>query len=286
MKIVHFLGGLGNQLFQYSFLLALKKQGHLVKADLSDFNHYSLHNGFELQNVFNIQIEQASAFERNLHLPTNRKLVWRALRRFSRTRKAYTYEHPEFHFHRDFIYSPKKAYLQGYWQHISYLNLVEKELRQTLQFPPITENQNIIAQSTIQNHPNTIAMHIRRGDYVGHSALGGICDQEYYHNGIKYMLQRFENPLFVIFSNDIIWCKEEFKDLNAIFIDWNTGKDSFRDMQLMSLCNHNIIANSSFSWWAAWLNQNPSKIVVSPKKWINDPTLDTSGMILPSFITF
>ncbi len=119
----------------------------------------------------------------------------------------------------------------------------------------------------------TVSIHIRRGDYVQHPFFKDICTISYYKNAIKYIRNNAEIDLFCIFSNDIQWVKnnfsEELTDIETVFVDWNKGNDSFRDMQLMSVCNHNIIANSSFSWWGAWLNNNKDKIVVAPYKWMN-----------------
>ncbi|ULT28973.1 alpha-1,2-fucosyltransferase [Sphingobacterium sp. E70] len=158
-------------------------------------------------------------------------------------------------------------------------------LRQQLKFPTLEGAENIRVQHLIQQQ-NAISLHVRRGDYLQESLFKDICTEEYYQKSIQYMLETNESPLFIIFSNDIDWCKTHFKDLNAIFVEHNSGNNSFRDLQLMSQCNHHIIANSSFSWWGAWLNDSPDKIVVSPRKWVNDPTLDTSGLVLPTFITF
>lgn len=286
MKIVKFVGGLGNQMFQYAFYLTLAKKFKHVKADLGEYNLHEIHNGFELENIFPIKLNRATNFELNLLLPTNRKWTWRKLRRIAGTRTAYWEDSPEFQFHEHLLKNKQSQYYNGYWQNVAYINLVEDQIRASFLFPIMEDEKNSTIKSIIQNHPNTVSVHVRRGDYNDHVTLGGICTNEYYQKSITYMKNKLEEPLFIFFSNDITWCKQNFRDLNAQFIDWNIGKDSFRDMQLMSFCTHNIIANSSFSWWAAWLNQNPSKITVSPNKWINVPNLDTSGMILPSFITF
>src|SRR5690606_19531988 len=100
---------------------------------------------------------------------------------------------------------------------------------------------------------------------------------------LAHIEQHVDSPLFIFFSDDISWCKANFPITNALFVDWNTGLDSFRDMQLMSLCKHHIIANSSFSWWGAWFNPYPGKIVVSPRRWVTWDGLDLSGIILPDF---
>src|SRR5690606_18414183 len=265
MKIVKFLGGLGNQMFQYGFYLALQKKFKKVKADLSDFETYPLHNGFELNDIFDINLNIVSKFDLNLYLPHNRKWIWRKLRRLYNTKQAYIEETMPFAYNKTIFSDKQNRYYWGYWQHIDYVNMVAEELREHFQFPQITDIKNKELIQHIQQR-NSVSLHVRRGDYLiaSNQHLGSICDNAYYEKAITYINEKTDSPLFVIFSNDIPWCKETFNNIDAIFVDWNTGNQSYIDMQLMSLCKHNIIANSSFSWWGAWLNNNPVKIVVSP----------------------
>lgn len=284
MKIVKFLGGLGNQMFQYSFYLALNKKFNNVFADLTEFESYNLHNGFELQDIFGIQLNIKSSFEFNFYNTVNQRWIWRKLRKIYPKKYSYTEELSEFNFDESIFQDKKNKYYWGYWQHINYVNMVSKELRNEFIFPPLNSlNQNLIEQTKGRI---TVSIHVRRGDYLNIPHLGNNCDKIYYNNAIKYMKDKFNSPLFVVFSNDIPWCKEAFDNIEAIFVDWNHGKESFRDMQLMSLCDHNIIANSSFSWWGAWLNKNPEKTVVSPKQWIysTDNQQKHEGLLLESFV--
>jgi len=285
MKIVKFLGGLGNQMFQYAFYINLQQHFKTVKADLKDFETYSLHNGFELEDIFPVKLEMATSFHLNLYQPYSRKWIWRKLKRLNGSKNAYLEETPFFSYQPNLFKENKKRYFWGYWQHIDYIKSVEDQLRKDFRFPPIIENNNIQLVENIKNQI-TVSIHIRRGDYLNEPSFLGICDLVYYQKAIKFMQENLQDPLFVFFSNDIEWCRVNFSGLNTKFVDWNTGKDSFRDMQLMSLCHHNIIANSSFSWWASWLNENPNKIIVCPEKWINDTDLKTEGLILPTFVTF
>ncbi len=122
------------------------------------------------------------------------------------------------------------------------------------------------------------------GDYVNHPIHGGICTMDYYQQAIDIMKSKIVNPKFFIFSNDIEWCHSHLKLADAVYITGNKGENSYRDMQLMSMCKHNIIANSSFSWWGAWLNNNPDKIVIAPAKWFNDPKINTRDLIPDDWI--
>jgi hypothetical protein len=123
---------------------------------------------------------------------------------------------------------------------------------------------------------NAVSLHVRRGDYVHNSkaaATYALCSLDYYNKSIKYVAERVHNAHFFVFSDDIPWVKSNLEiDFPVKYIDNNFGVDSYNDMRLMSLCKHNIIANSSFSWWGAWLNLNSEKIVVSPMRWFFNET--------------
>lgn len=282
MKIVKFLGGLGNQLFQHAFFRNLQQNFPNVKADLSEFETYDRHNGYELERIFGIRHPEATAFERKLFDQRDRRWLQRKLRRLYGTKNGYYEEPVPFGYDADLLRDRQSRYYWGYWQHIDYIKPVERQLRSDFTFTAFTDGRDIeLAQelATI----GAVSVHVRRGDYIGDPVLGGICDEGYYHRALAHMQEQRPSPRFIFFSNDIPWCREKFPLPGAVYVDWNSGMDSFRDMQLMSLCKHHIIANSSFSWWAAWLNNRPDKIVVSPKRWITLEGLDLSGIILPEF---
>ena len=113
----------------------------------------------------------------------------------------------------------------------------------------------------------------------------GACDLEYYNKSIEYLNNKIDSLVFIIFSDDTKWAKENIKISNkTIFVDHNKDEKAWLDMQLMSKCNHNIIANSSFSWWGAWLNRNENKIVISPKRWFNSSNNNTKDLLPNSWI--
>lgn len=284
MKIVKFLGGLGNQMFQYAFYLSLKQRFGKVKADLQDFADYELHYGFELEKVFGIQLDKATAFDRRIYTMDKRDWLTRKLRRIYGTKNAWYLERQEFGYDRNIYDDSSPRYYWGYWQHQLYHHTITPQLRQDFVFKEDYQGENLRLVRQLESM-SSVAVHVRRGDYLGHPVLGDICDVEYYQQSIDFFRQKVENPLFVVFSNDIQWCKNNLSLAGAVFVDWNNGENSYRDMQLMTHCNHLIIANSSFSWWGAWLNRKEDKIVVSPKRWITTSGVDTSGMILPNWIT-
>lgn len=173
------------------------------------------------------------------------------------------------------------CYLFGYWQSDLYFKNIREEILQSFHFPKFKENSQNEKVSRRLKDCRSVSVHIRRGDYLKVAAT--LCSISYYEKAITLMKEKVNPELFVIFSDDIAWCKEHFGNLigasETLYVDWNKGKESFRDMQLMSLCQHNIIANSSFSWWGAWLNQNPNKIVMCPSRWMPH---GTQPDVLPS----
>ncbi|EHR0660254.1 alpha-1,2-fucosyltransferase, partial [Escherichia coli] len=168
-------------------------------------------------------------------------------------------------------------YVIGYFQNYSLLKENINIIRQQYTLTPEVdaEMRRLDSYRTISQHDNTIAVHIRRGDYVTNvnaSAFHGICDIEYYKKSIELITSRIKDPKFVFFSDDIAWVKEAFSGVSdAYFVENPSSTSSAVDMYLMSLCKHNIIANSTYSWWGAVLNANPEKIVICPERWtLND----------------
>ncbi|MBC8052888.1 MAG: alpha-1,2-fucosyltransferase [Sphingobacteriaceae bacterium] len=283
MKIVKFLGGLGNQMFQYAFYLALKQKFKKVKADLSGFEDYSLHNGFELERVFGIKIPLASEYDIRIYRNENQDFITRKIRQLKGVKRAYQSENIFFGFESEIFKDPKPRYYWGYWQNYNYLIGIEDQLKNEFKFIEPLDNENLILMEEIESS-DSISIHVRRGDYLKDPLLSGVSDLAYYERAIESIRKKVSNPRFIVFSNDITWCKASLGLESAVYVDWNTGRDSFRDMQLMSCCKHNIVSNSSFSWWASWLNNFERKIVVSPKSWMNDSSYDYSGIIMKNWV--
>lgn len=279
MKIVRFLGGLGNQMFQYAFYLSLSKNFRAVKADLSKFKAYELHNGYELDKVFGIQLTEASKFETRLLDSQDRKWWYRKLRKILNKKNAYTEEKELFNYDKDIFKDKKDRLYWGYWQNINYLTEITPILKKEFTFKPELDSKNRETLIAI-DQSNSVGIHVRRGDYVNDPLLGGIASLDYYLSAIELIIQKVDNPSFFIFSNDINWCKENFNLARTSYIHGNNGNKAYIDMLLMSKCKHQIIANSSFSWWAAWLNENPEKTVIAPKKWANG--IDNSKDVCPA----
>lgn len=280
MMIANIIGGLGNQMFQYAAARALSlKYAVPLRLDISGFDGYGLHNGFELYRVFDIDMPLAFAAEiRNVLGWRSPTLVRRVLSRpeLKSLRGASFVVEPYFHYWPGFKSVSPRAYLQGYWQSEKYFADAIDELRADFAFRQPLSEQNAAWAAQI-GHCNAVSLHVRRGDYVTDArtnSMHGVCSLEYYHAAIDHILERMDAPEFFVFSDDIAWVQNNLNIRHPChYIDHNRGKESYNDMRLMSLCRHHIIANSSFSWWGAWLNAYPGKIVVAPSHWFADTSI-------------
>lgn len=268
MLIVRAFGGLGNQMFQYAFYLFLKQKNKNVYFDISDFNIHQHHNGFELNNIFQVTFDEPTKKQLK-HIAINHNSIFvRGLEKIGvKIRKISEFEEV---FHGSEIAMgqyEEDIYFSGFWQNTKYIYPIEKLVREKFVFSNNLSGKNL---DLIKNmsQKNTVAVHVRYGDYIANKSFEGICNESYYNSAIKYVKDRFSNCQFIVFSDDVNLAKHQISfPQNTIYVNWNDGKESYIDMQLMSLCNHNIIANSTFSWWGAWLNQNPHKTVIMPQIW-------------------
>lgn len=262
MLIVKFQGGLGNQMFQYAFYKRLSLEGKKVKADLSEYQYDK--RAFQLNNVFPfVCIQKVNPLARRLYLPSYR------LRHFS---PLYIGESNPGEFDSRFLRT-LNGFLDGYWQSEQYFKNIKGELLNDFRFPE-TIPQDIYDRKVRMQKQETVSVHVRRGDYLkpeNAPIFGGICTLQYYQKAIDYFRRFLNNPVFYFFSDDMDWVKANLKAANAVYIDNSqlSPDYSWYDLLLMSQCKHNIIANSSFSWWGAWLNQFPEKKVVCPTRWSN-----------------
>ena len=289
MKIVRFIGGLGNQMFQQAFLIALEQtSGDKVYIDTSEYSRKQQHNGYELERVFGIKNLEAnykdiSKFTCLFH----NSLLNKIYTKLSFLRQSDIKEKHSYKYFPSILHQHKDGYYDGYWQCHKYFDTYRDIILKTFQFIEFTDNRNIKLSRMISEDKNSVSIHIRRGDYLRHYLYNGLCGLDYYIAAID-KIKELKGPKlnFYIFSNDTLWCKENIipclESNRCIIVDWNQRENSFRDMQLMSLCQNNIIANSSFSWWAAYLNTKKDTVIIAPQKWINQP-LEYS-MQLPEWI--
>lgn len=269
MIITRITGGLGNQMFQYAIAKSLAiKNNDTFKLDISFYPKQTLRK-YEL-HYFNIE-ENIAIYEECNRLRGKEDLIFKIKNKLGikiNRPKSYYNEKEIVKFDENIFKLKGNIYLDGYWQNEKYFKGIRDELLKdfTLKQKISKEAKEYLDQ--IKN-TNSISLHIRRGDYVQNkhtNQVHGICGLDYYKKTISYMLQKMEHPVFFIFSDDIEWCKENFDFLdNKVFVE-NT-KSAIEDLELMKNCDHNIIANSTFSWWGAWLNENEDKIVIAPKQW-------------------
>jgi hypothetical protein len=284
MIIISFSGGLGNQMFQYTLFKKFQSLGREVKADSTFYDENQAHNGFEIEKIFGLKLPRATKEEINRLKDTSSFL--RKYRRFFRIFwKSTDVEQITFDFDGS-IFSRENAYLNGYWQSEKFFKDIKSEIKRDFTFRNIDNKNKKMSKKILST--NSISLHIRRGDYENSASTkklhGGICTLDYYNRAIKLMADRVNNPTFFIFSDDLDWAKENLKlPSKAFFVGINRGKNSYKDMFLMSHCKHNILANSSFSWWGAWLNANPKKIVICPSRWYNNKRLDSKDIVPESW---
>jgi len=273
--ITKLIGGLGNQMFQYATGLKLAKKNEAdLLLDISDFINYpgrefALHNfnisGKIINESDNISlIDQNTIFFKRIFLHIN-SLINR------KTSLPYIKE-PYFHYYPNLLNSPCPCYIDGYWQSEKYFFDIKKEIIEEFSLiKPINELSLKILNKIMEK--NSVSIHIRRGDYITNTSANkfhGVCSLSYYYSAINLIKNHVENPFFIVFSDDIKWTKENLKISDeVIYVDHNGPEKSHEDLFLMSRCSHHIIANSSFSWWAAWLSQNPRKMVITPTPWFD-----------------
>ncbi len=262
MLIVNLTGQLGNQMFQYALGRRLELLGHNVSYYIGYYKNHPNHD-FALPRIFGLQLRLASekqvlAFREDLHRPIDRfrrKLFGRHERVFSEIGSGSLAYKPE-------VFNFTRGLIDGYWQSEKYFVPISPTIYRDFCFPEASERNRMIAQEMSKS--TSVSIHVRRGDYLGGFP---VMDEAYYEPSMSYFLRKYNQVHFYVFSNDIPWCRDHLFAKQITFVDWNNGKDSPFDMWLMTQCRHNIIANSSFSWWGAWLNQHNNKEVIAPRVW-------------------
>ncbi len=287
MAVVNIIGGLGNQLFQYAFGKYIEKN---FKVNLKFDIHTDLvANNFTTRNLdiekLNVSLPIATNEEIKKYKYYSNGLFSRLERKLAQKRIA---------FHSKYIVQQNahsllqrfdiNSYYDGYWQCYEYIDDVKDVLLNEIKIPTdfYSKHNDILNEF---NTSNSVAIHIRRDDYINvkvNAELFEVCEMNYYNHAIQIIEEKYPDAKFYIFTQDIEWAKENFLKENFTFIEGNSAID---DMLLMSFCKHNIIANSTFSWWSAWLNRNTSKIVLAPKKWYKGKrNQQTDNLIPPNWL--
>ena len=280
MIIIRMTGGLGNQMFQYALYLKLCSMGREVKFD--DITEYELDNARPVMLwAFGLTYPRADKEEINKITDGFLKLSHR-IRRKLFGRKSLEYQEKDCNYDSQ-VLQRDPAYLTGYFQSEKYFMDVEEQVRRAFTFSEgIWKGQEEEIKRKMQNYLGqiqdceSVSVHVRRGDYLEKEEIyGGICTEEYYRGAIAYMQGQSRESRFYLFSNDSEWVKgwvnENYgADKRFVIIEGTQEETGYLDLLLMSRCKNHIIANSSFSWWGAWLDENPEKKVIAPAKWANN----------------
>lgn len=287
MIMIKLQGGLGNQLFQYA---AGRSLAHITNQELKlDVTSYGedKKRTYAL-SVFDITGEIATKEEVE-HFKKFQRKDWGKIKgvlgkikailhnKFVANKRKYFIE-KQFHFDPDVLGLTGDSYIEGFFNTEKYFrnvaDIIKKEFSLKI---PVTEQTKILS-GTI-NSCNSVSMHIRRGDYASDPAnlsYFGLCSVEYYKEAANIIASKISDPHLFIFSDDHAWVKENINlNFPTTYVDHTNGNTAYEDLLLMSLCKHNIIANSTFSWWGAWLNKNKNKIVIAPQKWFNQTKSNT-----------
>lgn len=283
--VVKLWGGLGNQMFQYAFGQALANQCSVkVAYDASWFEEmrsldwqHAVERRYGL-SAFNAAVCFATSSQiteccpkrlvRHSRLPGEIR-KWFNIPKY-KVLSGKILERQENVYDKTLLEAKSFGYYEGYYQTEKYFKSIRSQLLEAFSLADPLNQENQLMLKQIREH-NAISLHVRRGDYVQLADIYGVCSSVYYQNAVEYMLSHVQNPYFFIFSDDTEWVRDHLKlDIDCTIVDINDEKTAHWDLELMKNCQHNIIANSSFSWWGAWLNANPEKIVVVPQQWFAD----------------
>jgi hypothetical protein len=279
MIVSRLIGGLGNQMFQYAAGRALAlRRGVPFAIDRRGFGDYKTHS-FGL-DCFRADITDAPADQ--LPGAVKESRLNRLLRPLLRAPQRVHAERA-FTFDPDVLSLPDGTYLDGYWQSEKYFSDCAEQVRAdfTVRHAPSAENQRWLERIAAGN---AVSLHVRRGDYVTNAsaaAVHGTCDLDYYRRALDHVRQASgADPVVFVFSDDPDWVAANLKlPFEMHLVRNNDAATNYEDLRLMSACRHHVIANSSFSWWGAWLNPSRSKVVVAPRRWFRTNDLDDRDLI-------
>ncbi len=278
MVIIQLKGGLGNQMFQYALYRELLHRGREVKID-DEAGFVGDKLRIPVLQRFGIEYERATRDE-VIELTDSKMDIFSRIRRKLTGRKTHRIDEYEGMFDPK-ILEVTDAYLVGYWQSDKYFATPEviHQVRDAFGKRPQEIMHDSVSWSTLQQIEcsESVSIHVRRTDYLDeeHIKIHNLCTETYYKNAISMVREKHPNAVFFIFTDDKEWCRNHFKGHNFINVELQEGENTdVADMILMSRCKHHIIANSSFSWWSAWLNDAPEKMVIAPEKWINNKKMD------------
>ena len=282
---IRIVGGLGNQMFQYAFGRSLAEKNH--EALFLDIGWYFNIPKIDTPRTFDLSCYDidAETFRSDQHSPFLFHKIGPFKKVFRKLSQKNILNFPglvverKSSFYFDFNNFNKKTYFDGYWQSPKYFKQIRNILLEEFSPKDLTSEDLELAEK-IKNE-NAVSVHIRRGDYITNEFAKSrhlVCDREYYENALSFIKREDSSIKYYFFSDDPEWVKNEFSDLKIEVVEGN-DKRPWIDIFLMNQCKHHIIANSSFSWWGAWLSQRDGKII-APKKWFTNG--DTMEDLIPN----
>lgn len=286
MIIVKLMGGLGNQMFQYAAARSLSwRHGTVLKLDLSFLEGDQSGDTPRIYKLdhFYITAEKASRWEVSTMSGRGNAFLPTAFARFFQKNAAdhANYREKSFHYDPQLLDQPDNVYLEGYWQSERYFTDIREVIRKDFTVKtPLTDKNRKLADEI--QAVNSVSLHVRRGDYVMDEktiAKHGVCSLEYYLRAEDRVAEIQADPHFFVFSDDPEWVADNLKLRHPARYVSHNGSMAHEDLRLMSLCRHHVIANSSFSWWGAWLSTGTDKLVIAPDRWFNDPSINTRDLI-------
>ena len=294
MIIVRLMGGLGNQMFQYAAGKALADRlGVPLQLDRTFLDQRSENPGYTLRN-FELDVFQISAgtVEKSvvarMRKPLENSMHRKLSNMFPSLIRNHVFSETQEKLIKEFELLTDPVYMEGYWQTEKYFLSIADQLR-SKDFIPVAAISSMNAELLRKiGRTSSVSMHVRRGDYVTNAETNkyhGICSVDYYQHSAKMIVEKTGADHFYVFSDDPEWVKANIVlPYSTTYISHNIARESYWDIVLMQHCKHHIIANSSFSWWGAWLNSSKEKIVVAPEKWFTDPSAVSNQMISEGWI--
>lgn len=293
MIVVQLTGGLGNQLFQYAFArhLALLNESDLLldttqvesRSDPAHRRQYKLHHFSIPSQVVSWDSRLRLSF-RAKGIRYSRGPVSRLSRLFRNSKLLRELSESHFHFDTNALASRGDFYVTSYWQSPRYFDSIANQIRADLVLNQALSPEHQLIKDQIKATAGSVALIVRRGDFANHShhsKFHGCCSHEYYQEAQAIIKSRVKEPHLFIFSDDIEWARDNIDfSCPATFMDhpYNHSNYDYVDLHLISTCQHHIIANSTYGWWGAWLNQHSDQIVIAPKRWFLDASIDTSDV--------
>jgi hypothetical protein len=291
MIVTNLIGGLGNQMFQYAAGLALAhRYGVPLRLDLRTLSRYRLHHGYQLDQIFKGDFRHASKLDLLRVLGTralsSSPIGYDVAPHFRNTRPGKIIRQPTQNYWPGIELSGRNSYLSGYWQSEKYFADVRDMVKSAFTFREAPTGQNLELTRQMEAS-NSVSVHIRLGDYRTNAETArfhGLCGPEYYARAVNFIREQILDARFFVFSDEPDLARQLLpQEAPLHIISGNMGPQSYRDMLLMACCRHHIIANSTFSWWGAWLAEHTEQIVVAPREWFAGSDEPMNDIYLPNW---